>query len=914
MNPRFQLPLFSAALLRLLRLFCLCTASASCFAAQPSRKSFDIPPGDALTTLTQFSAQAEARLLYSADEVKNVRTNAVKGRLTPKEALQRLVADTGLVVTENGADGPFAVSRGSHASPSGKSTGPGPVRGRQASDSLGARQARVSVVADDRVVERATSAGTSDERIQLPPFETVASNDRGYAASSAVSGTRLNLPLIDLPANVSVMTNEFIEDLGEIDVRSVFRYNAASSGFGGTTLRGFTSLTKNVDGFRVEGRTVVASKQIERVEILKGPSGVLYGGAGAPGGMITYLRKRPVPGRKFMKVFGNLIEVEGQLSQGAGVEFNDSHRAFNYRFVGAYHEGIGAVHDALEDGGSRFKHFYPVVSFRPTNTTLVTAGYQYGDERVRSQYTASTPSAHRIGTVPLVVKYNLDPFTDWGAGRALDTQTQEGYLLIDQRIGDSLSLRAGFNTFQALGRNGSEFRYSAFELPEVTASGTPVLRNGQPVTHPVMRQEFIRSRWNRWIDDYLVSAVQEFNVGATHHRLFASVQLQDLVTKDNFSYRATTLDGQRAPNIVAGPGYYVRDPNPAALQYRYVFFQDEPWPQGLPVGLYYPTENRLRRTYESFDTYTLNWLGRFFGGRLHVMGGGSRTAWTRRGETTHESGIYLDSEMDRINPQMGFNYQVLPGRLAWFATYSESMNTIPNRDGFERPFPNPESALGWETGLKVDFLDNAVSGTVSVFQTTNRDLVVNDPTAPNQRWVDSGPTPATRDSRLLGAFVQIGEAEAQGFEVEALTTLGREGNWQVRASYAYLDSHITRDPRPGNVGLPVSRDIRHSLAGWTKYTFREGALRGFYIGGGFDWRSEEWGGTARGRLPRTKSFDGMLGYEGRIFGEKVRVVLNAKNLTEERDMYHRGTIDVATGREYAYQRPRITTLSFEYTF
>ena len=109
-------PVFLVCILRIL--LGLLFASL-CSAAEPAEKNFDVPAGEALVALKHYSAQAEVRLLYSVDAVRGVMTNAVKGAYTPRAALERLVANTILVVTEAKADGALAVSRGGPTSPNG---------------------------------------------------------------------------------------------------------------------------------------------------------------------------------------------------------------------------------------------------------------------------------------------------------------------------------------------------------------------------------------------------------------------------------------------------------------------------------------------------------------------------------------------------------------------------------------------------------------------------------------------------------------------------------------------------------------------------------------------------------------------------------------------------------------------------
>lgn len=97
---------FPALLVSLLLGFTWLTASA-----QETKRAFDIPAGKAEATLKKFADQAGTQFFYSAEKVGGVRTNAVKGRLEPREALDLLVADTGLTVVQDAKTGALTVNR-----------------------------------------------------------------------------------------------------------------------------------------------------------------------------------------------------------------------------------------------------------------------------------------------------------------------------------------------------------------------------------------------------------------------------------------------------------------------------------------------------------------------------------------------------------------------------------------------------------------------------------------------------------------------------------------------------------------------------------------------------------------------------------------------------------------------------------
>lgn len=124
----------------------------------------------------------------------------------------------------------------------------------------------------------------------------------GYAAPSTLSSTKTDTPLIETPQAVSVVTKDFISDRKAQDVSEAL---ATVPGFypgvdylfeQAYSLRGFllgsgSYYQKYKDGRRIPQVTPIATDLLERIDVIKGPSSVLYGQI-EPGGLVNYVSKR----------------------------------------------------------------------------------------------------------------------------------------------------------------------------------------------------------------------------------------------------------------------------------------------------------------------------------------------------------------------------------------------------------------------------------------------------------------------------------------------------------------------------------------------------------------------------------------------------------------------------------------------
>ena len=87
------------------------TLTLAAWAADAGRRAYDVPAGDAASTLKQFSAQSGEQIVYPVAQVTGLKTNAVNGDLTAREALERMVAGTDLQVVQDEKTGALGLKR-----------------------------------------------------------------------------------------------------------------------------------------------------------------------------------------------------------------------------------------------------------------------------------------------------------------------------------------------------------------------------------------------------------------------------------------------------------------------------------------------------------------------------------------------------------------------------------------------------------------------------------------------------------------------------------------------------------------------------------------------------------------------------------------------------------------------------------
>ncbi|MGH7956745.1 MAG: STN domain-containing protein, partial [Opitutaceae bacterium] len=81
------------------------------FAAEPARKSFDIPARPAEKALRTFTEQSCLQVGFPTEITDGVRTNAVHGEFTPMDAAERLLAGTHLKLVADEKTGVYSVIR-----------------------------------------------------------------------------------------------------------------------------------------------------------------------------------------------------------------------------------------------------------------------------------------------------------------------------------------------------------------------------------------------------------------------------------------------------------------------------------------------------------------------------------------------------------------------------------------------------------------------------------------------------------------------------------------------------------------------------------------------------------------------------------------------------------------------------------
>ncbi|MGZ5615607.1 MAG: TonB-dependent receptor [Methylobacter sp.] len=128
-----------------------------------------------------------------------------------------------------------------------------------------------------------------------------------YKADTASTGLKFEAALRDIPQSVSVVKEELVKSQNAFNLRDALKNVSGltiAAGEGGRTgdsitLRGFSANSDTyLDGVKENGQYVRDTFFLDRVEVLKGASSVLFG-RGSTGGVINPIAKKPVIGKSF---------------------------------------------------------------------------------------------------------------------------------------------------------------------------------------------------------------------------------------------------------------------------------------------------------------------------------------------------------------------------------------------------------------------------------------------------------------------------------------------------------------------------------------------------------------------------------------------------------------------------------------
>ncbi|MBD8893889.1 TonB-dependent siderophore receptor [Roseibium litorale] len=198
----------------------------------------------------------------------------------------------------------------------------------------------------------------------------------GYVATRSRAGTKTDTPLSKTPQAVSVVPSQQIEDQAATSVSEALRYSSGvSTEYRGSSnfsdemyIRGFGYVPRYVNGlsFGLGSLGKIDPYLLERVEVLRGPSSILYGQA-SPGGIVNLVTKRPTgETKREAEVFVGTDAKVGAAFDLQGVFDPDG--VWSYRLVGTAERSDLEENKLSEEGFS----ISPSLRWAPTGDTSLT--------------------------------------------------------------------------------------------------------------------------------------------------------------------------------------------------------------------------------------------------------------------------------------------------------------------------------------------------------------------------------------------------------------------------------------------------------------------------------------------------------------------------------------------------------------
>ncbi|HVI47163.1 MAG TPA: TonB-dependent receptor [Chitinophaga sp.] len=657
-----------------------------------------------------------------------------------------------------------------------------------------------------------------------------------------VSIGKLPVPVMDLPQSVSIIGREVLEDqqaqrMSDVvkNVNGVYMASMRAGTQESFNSRGYSFSTNNMfkNGVRVNPNAITEMSGLERVEILKGSTAILYGNV-APGAVMNMVTKQP----KFN--FGGEINLRagsyGLLKPAFDV-YGPISSKVAYRVNGSF-ETADSYRDKVHS-----KRYYvnPSLLFKLSDRTELLVQGDY-------------------------LKHDFTP--DFGTGS----------------IADTALIKVPRNTFY-----GAPWQYAHTQQSTASAtikhkfnvnwalSGTVAYSKYQRDYYAVERiQAKADSTWARPLgknannEDYYAAQIDltgKFSTGSVEHTVLAGVDADRYLT-GVYAYGV--------PSINKTTGIYdiinVYDPN--RLPYR----------TDMPVGDTLKT--RTNTPINRFGIYVQDLIS--ISEKLKVLAGIRFSYLQNEAPVVYNflNGTQTASPAkydNAFSPRLGIVYKPIP-TTAIFASYSNSFTPNTGFDVFSNPLP-PSIINQYEVGVKNDFFKGQLSVNVTAYRIRNNNYAQ---TAP---YMADGVTP--NNNTTIKAL--IGETLSQGVELDIaghpLPGL------DVIAGYSYNSMTIEKTPgkNASVAGERLVGNPNHTANASAFYTIQQSKLKGLKFGASFYYLGQRYAGwnnttdskgniTPKDRLisvPGFSTLDLSAGYSFKRFA----VLAKVSNITNTYNYY-----------------------------
>lgn len=228
---------------------------------------------------------------------------------------------------------------------------------------------------------------------------------KGYNAKQSTTATRTDTDLINVPQAVTVITKDLMADQSMQSIADAVRYVPgvqAAQGEGNRdqlVLRGNnTTSDLFVDGLRDDIQTYRDLYNTDRIEVLKGPNGMIFGRGGA-GGVVNRVSKKAgwSPVKEVTLSAGSFDHKRISADYGQGLSDTVAFRLNAvYEDSGSYRDGVNLKRYGLA----------PSLTVRPSDNTKIELGAEYfKDDRIADR---GVPALAGAGNSQLNIRpYNI---------------------------------------------------------------------------------------------------------------------------------------------------------------------------------------------------------------------------------------------------------------------------------------------------------------------------------------------------------------------------------------------------------------------------------------------------------------------------------------------------------------------------